>query len=274
MPSIIVNGIETDQISVLDRGFQYGDGLFETILITGGLPQFWNEHINRLAAGCERLNLPCPNRSVLQEEALSLCKDGKEAVLKIIISRGSGGRGYAITGDMEITRVLALFPLPEYSQECWRKGVTVRVCDTRLGTNPALAGIKHLNRLEQVLARSEWDNPEIREGLMLDRENNVIEGTMTNLFYVKDNEILTPSLSLCGVKGIIRDQIIILAKQEGISVKEKQISLESLYSADEIFLTNSVIRIWPVHKLENREFRIGAVSLRLMERLKKESMGL
>jgi len=269
LPSILINGRETDQLSVLDRGFQYGDGLFETILISSGKPQYWREHMERLLDGCRRLNISLPELSVLQSEAENLCGDMEEGVLKITITRGLGGRGYAANEPLKNTRVLATFPASQYPEEYWLDGVVVKVCNARLGINPALAGIKHLNRLEQVLARAEWSSTDIHEGLMLDINNNVIEGTMSNVFSVKKGELYTPELSLCGVKGIMREQVISVAKQADITVHETQMSLDDVYQSEECFLTNSLFGIWPVRQLGDHEFTLGPMSHQLGSILQK-----
>jgi len=268
---MLINGIESDQVFALDRGYQYGDGLFETIKVADGVPQYWDQHISRLVTGCDRLNIARPDISVLQNEARTLCKNSKEGVLKIIITRGSGGRGYAIENDMTTTRVLAMFPLPVHSQDCWKTGVTVRVCQTRLGLNPALAGIKHLNRLEQVLARSEWNDPNIQEGLMMDVDDKIIEGTMSNVFCVTDKQLLTPSLTRCGINGIIREQVIRIARQKGMAVKETDMTFDQICGAQEIFLTNSIIGVWPVRNLDGHEYETGPVAYQMSEQVKNNT---
>lgn len=223
--------------------------------------------MHRLMHGCDRIKIQRPDQSVLRNEALPLCKKIKEGVLKIIITRGAGGRGYAQTRDLSSTRVMAIFPLPEYSPDFWRKGVAIRMCQTRLSMNPDLAGIKHLNRLEQVMARSEWDTPEFQEGLMMDMENNIVEGTMSNVFCVLDNNLFTPGLTRCGINGIIRERIISVAKKNNISVKEVNISFDQLCEASEIFLTNSLIGIWPVCRMEKQKYTIGPFAHRMKELL-------
>jgi 4-amino-4-deoxychorismate lyase len=268
-PSILVNGQKTDQVTVLDRGFQYGDGLFETILISSGKPQYWREHMERLLDGCRRLQIPDPDLSVLQHEAKSLYAEMSEGVLKITITRGQGGRGYAADDTAKSTRVLAIFLAPHYPQEYWSEGVVVKVCNTRVSMNPALAGIKHLNRLEQVLARAEWSSINIHEGLMLDINNNVIEGTMSNVFCVRSGELYTPELSLCGVKGIMREQVINVAKRAGIVVHETQLDLGDLHQSEECFLCNSLFGIWPIRLLEDHTFKTGPVSIQLTDSLRK-----
>lgn len=280
MPAILINGQTTEQFSVLDRGFQYGDGLFETLRVLNGEPRRWARHMARLAAGCKKLRIPLPEPALLQSEAMRLCADASDAVLKIIVTRGLGKRGYAPPVMTEPTRVLSLLPVPTFPQSHYRDGVAVRVCDMRLGSNPALAGIKHLNRLEQVLARAEWTDTDIAEGLMLATEsggdnaknndknnNNVIEGTMSNLFCVQVGEagpvLKTPMLDRCGVKGIARECVLEVAKSAGITIQETQLSLNELYGSQELFLCNTLMGIWPVRQLEQQHFDLGPVTRQL-----------
>ncbi|MGH8657324.1 MAG: aminodeoxychorismate lyase [Gammaproteobacteria bacterium] len=243
---IIVNGTAVDSVSALDRGLQYGDGLFETLAILDGTPQHWDSHIERLERGCSRLYLPSPQRDGFLADAKRLCQGVKRGVLKIILTRGAGGRGYRPSSSGSPTRVVVGFPWPELPPQAATEGVTVRLCDTRLGLNPALAGIKHLNRLEQVLAQREWAEPDIAEGLMRDLEGNVIEGTMSNLFIVLDGRLMTPDLNRCGVAGIMRAFILGTAQELGIEVVIAPLGVADLQRATEAFLCNSLIGLWPL----------------------------
>ncbi len=270
MPAILINGQPAEDIAVLDRGFQYGDGLFETLRVSAGKPRFWVQHMARLAAGCRVLRIAMPESALLLSEAMSLCAEGSDGVLKIIVTRGEGTRGYAPPAQAATTRVLSLSSAAIFPEAHYRDGVSVRVCDTRLAGNPVLAGIKHLNRLEQVLARAEWEN-EVAEGLMLDNNNNVIEGTMSNLFCVQEDEsgpvLKTPLLTHCGVKGITRENIINEAEAAGISVQETTSGLAELYRSQELFLCNTLIGIWPVRQLEEQHFAVGPVTRQLSRAL-------
>ncbi len=275
MPAILINGQSAEHISVLDRGFQYGDGLFETLRVSAGRPRHWAQHMARLSAGCQMLRIRMPEPALLLSEAMSLCAGEAGAVLKIIITRGTGKRGYAPPAQAAATRVLSLSPAVVFPQTHYRDGVSVRVCDTRLAGNPALAGIKHLNRLEQVLARAEWpegrENTQVAEGLMLDNNNNVIEGTMSNLFCVQEGEggpvLKTPLLTHCGVKGITRENIINAAAAAGISVQETTLGLADLYRSQELFLCNTLMGIWPVRQLEEQYFPVGPMTRQLSQAL-------
>jgi 4-amino-4-deoxychorismate lyase len=260
---ILINGEEIDHITVNDRGFQYGDGLFETIEIIAGRPIFFEQHLLRLSVGCSKLNFPKLNTKQLTDEIYYVCKQANKAVLKIIISRGTGGRGYRQPEVTLLTRVISLHPFPEYPCTHAEQGINARFCNTRLGLNPALAGIKHLNRLEQIMARAEWDDPAIQEGLMLDIKNHVIEGTMTNLFYVKDNIIYTASLQFSGVAGVIRTILKQIMKARKLTLIEHDYSKEDLLVADEAFVCNSIIGIWPIKDLENVNFAVGKLTCQL-----------
>ena len=268
---IMINGVIKDSIDVADRGFQYGDGLFETIEVRGGRPVFVDFHLERLKLGCQRLLIPFPSAELLSYELGELCRSkiSASAVLKIIVTRGSGGRGYRQPDDIKPTRVLSLHPHPDYPQTYQQQGIVARFCTTRLGLNPTLAGIKHLNRLEQVLARAEWHDPAIQEGLMLDGHGYVIEGTMSNLFYVKNNSLYTASLNNSGVAGIMRNIIITLAAAQDIPVIEHQFTRQELLSADEIFVCNSIIGIWPVKQIAMLNFAAGLITKTLQTQLNK-----
>lgn len=261
----LLNGESRHCIDASDRGFQYGDGLFETAEVVDGKPLFWQRHLRRLALGCEALSIPCPDFALLEREARQLSMGAERAVLKLIVTRGSGGRGYRPPQHVSPTRLFSLHPYPEYPAELQVEGIRLRLCQRRLSINPGLARIKHLNRLEQVLARAEWQDDDVHEGVMLDPQGHVIEGTMSNLFWVRDAVLRTPTLENCGIAGIVRALVIELATAAGISVCEETASLDGLLAADEVFMTNSVIGIWPVANLEQQAFKLGSATRRLQQ---------
>jgi 4-amino-4-deoxychorismate lyase len=263
----LINGQDSVTVSAQDRGLLYGDGLFETLAVRNGAPLRWERHLQRLLLGCERLNIPCPDVTALTIESLALCKGHDRAVLKLIVTRGIGGRGYRAPAQAQATRILACHPWPEYPPEHARDGVCVRLCSTRLAGQPALAGLKHLNRLEQVLARAEWNDEEIAEGLLFDREDHVIEATMSNLFLVSAGQLVTPDLSDCGVAGIMRAMIIEVAATLGLSCRIRPVARTELFAADELLLCNSLIGLWPVRQLDTHRFVPGPVTRRLQHTL-------
>lgn len=259
---LLLNGERRHCVDVSDRGFQYGDGLFETVEVLNGKPLFFDRHLKRLAEGCRLLSIPCLDPELLEAEARQLSADAEHGVLKLIVTRGSGGRGYRPPSVATPTRLFNLHSYPLYPEDFQLSGIRARLCQRRLAINPDLARIKHLNRLEQVLARAEWQD-DYQEGLMLDRQGRVIEGTMSNLFWVADGRLYTPTIKDCGIAGIVRGLLIELAEADGIVVDEVLADVAELERAEEIFVTNSVIGVWPVKQLDGRDLGIGAVTRRL-----------
>ena len=269
---ILINGKRTTTVSFTDRGLNYGDGVFETIAVFENQPLCWEEHITRLKLGCERLKIPFSDLEQLKEEADSLIEaDKQKQILKLVITRGEGGRGYALPEKCNPTRILSIHPWPDYPDTHYQKGINTRICNTRYSLNPLLAGIKHLNRLEQVLARAEWNDPDIQEGIVRDKEGNVIEGTMSNLFYVYGTQLFTPLLESSGIEGIIRQKIIEQASSMNLKVNVNKIKLDDLLSADEVFLCNSVIGVWPIRKIDEHEFTVGKITKQINETLIKHN---
>lgn len=259
----LVNGLEAAGIDPFDRGVAYGDGVFRTFRLQAGVPLEWPLHYRRLARDCAALGIECPAESVLRQElqrAADRCPDG---VGKIVLTRGPGVRGYAPHQAGPPTRIVSAVPAPAYPASYALDGVRIRVCELRLSWQPRLAGIKHLNRLENVLARGEWQDTAVAEGLLLDFADRVIEGTMSNLFLVVRGRLVTPDLSRCGVDGVQRERVIAFARSAGIELEVRDVTLPEVMAADECFLVNSVIRLWPVAKLEDRSWRPGPLTRRI-----------
>ena len=185
----------------------------------------------------------------MKEEARRLCENQQRAILKILVARGAAGHGYRATTPGGTERILSLRPWPEYPSAWINDGVKVWVCKTRLGANPALAGIKHLNRLEQVLASAEWPNDSYAEGLMLDSLGHVIEGTRTNLFARLDGRIITPTLSQCGVAGVMQEVICETLENLDTSVTHGPLTMADLLRAESAWLSNSIVGVWPIRTI-------------------------
>lgn len=244
--STLVNGLSQDQLAITDRGLAYGDGLFETCRIVSGSAPLLSLHWQRLNHGCTRLNLPNPFSSYA-DFADKLSQVVSEAgIAKLILTRGSGGRGYFPPDEPDITWVLQGFPAPDTPLAHYQQGVVVRRCSLQLSSQPLLAGLKHLNRLEQVLARSEWHSSHIFDGLLFDQQRHLIESTVCNIFLIQDNKLLTPRLDLSGVAGVMRAAIMQSAAALNISVDETNITESQLRSACAVFLCNSVRGIVPI----------------------------
>jgi 4-amino-4-deoxychorismate lyase len=264
----LVNGDPITSVSVTDRGFQYGDGVFETIAIYRGAPLLWDRHMARLMRGAERLGIAAPSPSLLVTEAKRLCADAQRAVLKVVVTRGAGARGYATHGTTTPTRVLTLSPWPDYPEHYARIGVSVRICETTLASNPRLAGIKHLNRLEQVLARAEWGS-EHAEGLMCDQQGNVVAATMSNIFVVAGGILRTPDVTACGVEGIMRSVVLDATRQLKLQCDIGPIARADVAAAAEIFLSNSLIGVWPVRQIDDTEYTIGPITRHIQEAIRE-----
>lgn len=254
MQDILVNGQRTSLLDVHDRGLQFGDGLFETIAVRAGRPCLWKRHMRRLQAGADRLSIDLPPLEQLHEEALQLSKGQADAVLKLIVTRGPGRRGYRVPDSCRSTRILMRSAAPEYPTDWQRTGVRVQLCSTPLGINPALAGIKHLNRLEQVMARAEWSAPFIAEGLVSDIDGNIIEGTASNLFVQQGSQMITPRLERCGVQGVLRGLVMDCATEKNCPIQESTLTIGDLLAADALYLTNSIIGVWRVRFLDDHEY--------------------
>lgn len=245
----LINGEPCDTISVNERGFLYGDGVFRTLRLSGGRALHWSRHYAKLVADCSALELACPPEHELQAELSRLAENVQEGVVKITVTRGIGPRGYTPPRVSSGTHLLSLNEAPRFPEHFATRGVALHLCHLRLGHQPRLAGIKHLNRLENVLAAMEWDDPLIAEGLLLDESGYVIEAVRSNVFMVKDGRLSTPDLSRCGVAGVQRERVLDCAKQHGMDYRIRDILLDELLLADEIFLVNSVYGLWPVKEL-------------------------
>ena len=261
-PVCWIDGQPAEALPLTDRGLHYGDGLFETLAVRDGSIRRLSMHLERLQDGCARLGMPRPDEQQLRRELDAACRGQKHAVLKLMLTRGSGGRGYRPPAPPIVTRILFRYPWPDYPSDWSELGIELRICRTRLGLNPALAGLKHLSRLEQVLARAEWDEGP-PEGLMLDASGHVIECTMTNLFASPaEGRLVTPDLTHAGVAGVTRRHILERARAEGFSVEVKRLALDEVLESREIFVCNSIAGVWPVHRIEARSYTVGPLTRR------------
>lgn len=262
----LVNGVEAGAVAADDRGLQYGDGLFETMAARDGRIRAFALHMARLEGGCARLGIPMPERALLEEECQQVLEDLGTGVIKLVVTRGTGPRGYRPPRDPTVTRVVMASALRATSAA--GEGIVVRICETRLARNARLAGIKHLNRLEQVLACAEWDDAAIAEGIMLATDDRVIGATAANLFFVRHGRLHTPEIRDCGVAGVMRHQVLNLAKTLDLGVEVGDFGLPELRAADEIFLTNALTGIRPVIEVRGEgSWPLGEVTQRLRTRL-------
>lgn len=261
----LINGQASSGLSVLDRGLSYGDGVFRTILVKAGLPHHWSLQYQKLAEDCQALNISCPSEDVLHQDIKALFDDPLDGVAKIIVTRGESARGYGYAADISANRIVIKSQIPAYPAINQTHGVSLHLCQLRLGLQPKLAGVKHLNRLENVLARAEWNDVKIADGLLLDTHGNVIECTMSNVFARFGNDLITPSLDECGVAGTARALIINNAAQLNLSVKVESMSLDKLMQSDEMIICNSLLGAWQVVNLNGQQWAKQKLDAQLRE---------
>jgi 4-amino-4-deoxychorismate lyase len=266
--AVLVNGVSPadplQALAVEDRGLHYGDGVFETALLADGRVRWLEHHLRRLALGCERLGITAPDAAALRSDVQRLSGSAQRAVLKIVVSRGIGPRSYRPSARANTTRIVALYPAPPPPSTTQH---ALRWCETRLGRNARLAGIKHLNRLEQVLAQAEWHDETIIDGLMLDTEGELVSGTANNVFLVREGVLVTPDLRFCGVRGIMRAEVLRVAQELGIAVGEEPLWPHDVAVASEVFITNAVRGIRSVNELGSLRWSSASVADRLRQAL-------
>lgn len=259
------NGQAIASLALDDRAAQYGDGVFETIAIRDGMPRLLDAHIARLQSACARLGLACPAPATLRAElAVALAATSVAtgfATAKLVIVAGGVARGYRRPADAETLLRVGIFPAAPLTPQHYHDGVDTLLCNTRLAEQPQLAGIKSLNRLEQILARSEWSDREF-EGLLCDAGGRLICGTMSNVFLAKQSTLVTPAITRCGVAGIMRGHVLGLLHAAGIDCEVRDVARAELFAAEEVFLTNSQVGVVPVRRCATQQYTIGALTRR------------
>jgi 4-amino-4-deoxychorismate lyase len=271
MPSWFDQDGRVQQLAVDDRGLQYGDGLFETIAIRNGAPRLWDKHMTRLRRGCDILRIEMPSEVELQDGVLQAVASSKVpaaySVAKIILTAGTGLRGYGRVRAKSPSVLFAAFAANPVAAKLYREGAEVALCETRLASSSALAGIKTLNRLEQVLARSEIIGSEAFEGLTMDADSNIICGTMSNVFFVQKDILSTASLERCGVAGVMRRHVIDTLSEQGIETEFRYTTSSELSDVDELFLCNSQFGLIPVRRCGEQQWPVGEITRTVMSAL-------
>jgi 4-amino-4-deoxychorismate lyase len=270
MNRILINGVAAEYVSAADRGLHYGDGVFETIACLGSYPVFMEQHLDRMQNGARQLDIPFPGRQIMRDDINKLLAStsSSNSVIKLILTRGQGKRGYRYDRQQIPTRLCIQSAWPEHVAHWQLHGIKTRFCNTQASINSGLGGIKSLNRLDNVLASSELGT-EFDEGFLADIDGHVIEGTMSNLFAVLDDVLVTPDLSRSGIHGIMRQQIIDIAQNAGIRVETANISRQELMQATEMFVSNSVIGLCVVKQLEQKSFQSDTMANTISKMLAK-----
>ena len=257
MDFLSINGRQDLNLSVADRAFNYGDGLFTTAKISQGKIELLAEHLQRLQQGCSKLLIEGVNFTWLNEHLIDTAKDFPLAVLKVVISAGSGGRGYSREGIEHPNVIVTVHPFPSHYHHLQMAGLNLGVANTMLGINPQLAGLKHLNRLEQVLIRKELDGREEDDLLVLNIHQHIVETSSANIFYQINNKWFTPELKISGVNGLIRQRIL----QQRPDVVLSKDNVSALADVTAMFICNCVFGITPVRCFNHTELSMEAVEI-------------
>ncbi|WP_051710716.1 aminodeoxychorismate lyase [Andreprevotia chitinilytica] len=266
----LVNGVASDTVNLADRGFQFGDGVFRTLKMVDGKVPFWLRHLDKLTHDAAILGIEAPSAKEWRADIAVLRAQGvRDAALKFVVTRGESLRGYAVPDVIKPNRVVQATPLPQYPAGLHEDGAVVRWCDTRASWQPKLAGIKHLNRLDNVLARNEWHDPAIFEGLISDRDGAVLEGTMSNILLLEGKMLVTPKLETAGVAGVMRDVAFAAAATLGWQVNEIHITPERLLRASRLWLCNSLAGPVPVRELAGRHWEPHANDMQFVHAIKQ-----
>lgn len=255
--SKLVNGRPAETINLADRGLQFGDGVFRTIKVLNSEPIWWARHYAKLVHDCAQIGIIAPTAATLLADIAQLAPSNH--TLKIIVTRGETARGYVAPADLSPNRIVQMAPLPAYSPELAEHGVTLRTCTTRASWQPALAGVKHLNRLENILARREWADPAIFDGLMFDRNDDLIEGVMSNVLVLLDGVLCTPDLSESGVAGVCREMVMLAAQRLGIPTAVCKINRMQLPAVQALWVCNSLAGLLPVVALDDWRWPVSAL---------------
>ncbi|OGT04316.1 MAG: aminodeoxychorismate lyase [Gallionellales bacterium RIFCSPLOWO2_02_58_13] len=272
---MLVNGVPGNTISIRDRGLLYGDGVFRTLRAEQGRALHWPLHYLKLQHDCAKLGISCPDEALLLSELDQVLAQHPDGVVKLIVTRGAGARGYMPTAGVAPTRIWDFSLLPEYPPEWAAQGIKAHVCGLRLSAQLRLACVKHLNRLENILAAIELNDAQshdsqLAEGLLLDADGLLIEGIRSNLFLVSQGRLVTPDLSRCGVAGIQRGRVMAWALQHGITLHVRDVGLEEALHADELFIVNSVIGLWPIRELKQRQWSRFPVTAQIRDGLEHQ----
>jgi 4-amino-4-deoxychorismate lyase len=257
-----IDGVAGTALPIDDRGLQYGDGLFETILVRSGHPRFLEAHLVRLTLGLARLGIPFQAIEALREDiARAAAQAPPLAIIKVIVTRGSFvRRGYAPDDDARPRRIVTLWPTVFAASLA--SGVALGIAHSRAATSSALAGLKHLNRLENVLAAAEIAAGEF-DVIMVDLMHRVISGSSCNLFVVNAGRLATPHVDTAGVAGVMRGIVLREAPRLRIGCELRDLTLEDVTSADEVFVTNARVGVVPVSRVGEHPTRMTDLALKL-----------
>lgn len=274
----VINGNIVDSLPATDRGLLYGDGLFETLRYIDGEPVLFELHLARFERGAQVLLLELPEDFSKQlSQAIIAWKVNNSGcndfICKWILTRGSGGRGYLPPEQPVSTLIFSFFPTPKYPEDHYQQGISATVCSHPLSSNPVLAGLKHLNRIDQVITSSQLGNHV--EGITCDADGNIIEGTKSNILLFYKNQVMTPVMKSCGVDGCMLQYLLNASDTNslGFNIEKRVIKKSDLSKFDGIAFVNSVFGLWPVFSLDGRKLKITP-ECRALSSLIEQKLGI
>ncbi len=266
-PVILIDGKKQSKASIFNRNTQFGDGLFETCLVENKKLLFWSNHFERMKLGCDRLKISMIDETLWLSDikkAFSLMKIDN-CIVKLVLSRGESLRGYSYKDNIRPIRITIVSELKKNNQD---KRFSLEFCNSGYNSNPKLAGIKHCNRLEQVIARA---GIKVDDGIMLDENENVVSVTQGNIFCIQGNRLITPNLDKCGIEGTRRAVILKIAVDLGFDINIKNLSVAELLRSDEVFISNSIQGVGPVNQIEDFVYSKHKITEIISETLKEKS---
>ena len=260
----LISDLMTDSsIDLQDRGLHYGDGVFETLLLHDGEIKYWNEHFDRLNFSADKIHIPCPDKIWFEHQLKPYFELNRTLVLKILLNRGNGGRGLSLPADNTPNIIMLQYDyqLPSIYQQ-----VIAVISEITLPLNRNLAGLKHTNRLDYILASEHLKKyPDANEAILCDTDGFLVEGIVTNLFFIRKNKIYTPGLDQSGVNGVMRNLIIEKLQKDKEMVNIGRFTVQELIDSDESFMCNSVQGIRPITRIDNSNFDLGPMTHKLQQ---------
>ncbi|MCE2595250.1 aminodeoxychorismate lyase [Motilimonas cestriensis] len=267
---MLINGEPNRQISPADRGLAYGDGFFTTAKVVRGKVEFWRDHVERLMLASKKFAIELPSLLTLFSEVQTAIAGVELGCLKILITRGEGGRGYSGAGCENPTRIISVTPWPAQYQLWQRSGIALAPCQYQLGLNPQLAGYKTLNRLDQVLIKQELESLDVDDVIVCDINGYVVESSAANVFWFEQGTLYTPDLSQAGVNGVMRKQVLRCAEQLEIPVNIVKFKLDQLAQVDSMFITNTLMGLVPIKQFQQRVLTDFSLVQRLQQEIKDD----
>ncbi|KZN68703.1 aminodeoxychorismate lyase [Pseudoalteromonas luteoviolacea] len=248
-------------VSHKDRGLNYGDGFFTTVKIDSGALALWDYHLIRLQECEQRLGFPALDYKRLTSQCQEAVKQCQSGFLKVLITRGCGGRGYGVPEKPTPKIIITQGDLPSHYEDWKKNGVSLGYSDIQLGHQPLFAGLKTLNRLEQVMIKQAAQNSLFDDVLVEDIAGNIIESSASNILVVKNGSVFTPKLDMCGISGVY---LRYMCSQ--VEVTERRIQRQDLVHADAIYICNSLMGLVPVKSLDKQIFDVQT-ALQLKEEI-------